>query len=186
MDFVHDGHPGRRVRLAYCLNVHPADDLEGVLDGLATITRPLRERLAPGRPFGVGMYLPAAVAAPLAAGGAPLERLRAALDGDGLVPFTFNAFPYGGFHERGLKRSVFRPRWDEPERVAFTDAVAAVAVGQAGVRAAFARGDAVRQAAARRRAACVRVVVALAVRVDAGGAAGAPSAPGDAAGVRRT
>ena len=31
MRFVHADHAGRSVRLAYCLNLHPADDLEGAL-----------------------------------------------------------------------------------------------------------------------------------------------------------
>ncbi|MHC4895131.1 MAG: metabolite traffic protein EboE [Planctomycetota bacterium] len=133
MDFVHADRPGRRVRLAYCLNVHPSDDVDGVLDGLERITAPLRERIAPGAPFGVGMYLPAAVAEPMAGPGrVGLDRLRGALGHHGLVPFTFNAFPHGGFLERGLKRGVFRPRWDESARVDFTRAVASLACELAG------------------------------------------------------
>ena len=49
MRFTSPAHPGRAVRLAYCLNLHPADTLEGLLEGLRAITLPLRERRAPGR-----------------------------------------------------------------------------------------------------------------------------------------
>jgi hypothetical protein len=117
------------VRLAYCLNLHAADDLDGTLAGLRSITLPLRDRLAGGRPFGVGVYLPAAVAGFLAApeGAGALEGLAAFLADEGLDPFTFNAFPFGRFHAPGLKRGVFRPTWAEPEREAFTRAVAGVA-----------------------------------------------------------
>jgi sugar phosphate isomerase/epimerase len=127
MDFVHPELPGRRVRLAYCLNVHPADSLTGVLEGIESITVPLRRRLAEGRPFGVGVYLPASVASELEGDAARRARLAGVLDEHGLVPFTFNAFPHGGFHREGLKQGVFRPRWDEQERVDFTLAVARVA-----------------------------------------------------------
>jgi sugar phosphate isomerase/epimerase len=115
--------------LAYCLNLHAAADFEATLAGLRAITLPLRDRLADGRPFGVGVYLPAAVAGLLAspAGERDLDELAAFLAAEGLDPFTFNAFPHGRFHEPGLKRGVFRPAWDEPEREAFTRAVALVA-----------------------------------------------------------
>ncbi|MBW2275830.1 MAG: hypothetical protein JRG96_21425, partial [Deltaproteobacteria bacterium] len=132
MLFEHPGHPGRGVRLAYCMNLHPASDLEGVLEGMRTITLPLAERLGAERlseGFGVGMYLPADVALALTVdeGAEDLARLVEFLQEHRLDAFTFNAFPYGGFHEAGLKESVFRPTWKSPERVAFTLAVARIA-----------------------------------------------------------
>ena len=44
-----------------------------------------------------------------------------------LDPFTYNAFPYGGFHRPGLKQAVFRPTWAAAERLAFTISVAQIA-----------------------------------------------------------
>ncbi|QDU68066.1 metabolite traffic protein EboE [Engelhardtia mirabilis] len=131
MRFVHPRFPGRAVKLAYCLNVHPAKDLDGVIAGVREVTLPLRERLGAGGPFGVGLYLPASVALPLAAENGAADRARLAevlADGD-LDPFTFNAFPYGDFHAEGLKQGVFRPRWDEAERAAYTVGVARIAAG---------------------------------------------------------
>jgi len=129
MLWTHDEHPGRRVRLAYCLNLHAAEDLDGILDGIRRITLPLRERLAPRGAFGVGLYLPAAVARELAsdAGAEGLCELTRVVDGGGLDPFTFNAFPYGGFHRAGLKERVYAPTWLEPGRLEFTRDVARVA-----------------------------------------------------------
>ena len=129
MRFHHSAHPGRSVRLAYCMNLHPGETLEEVREGIRSITVPLRDRLAGGGLFGVGVYLPAAVAEPLAAQGGrgDLERFSAFLLGEGLDPFTFNAFPHGGFHGLGLKAGVYAPDWRDPGRVAFTRAVAAVA-----------------------------------------------------------
>ncbi len=113
------------------MNLHAADDLRGVCAGIESIAVPLRARIAPGAPFGVGAYLPAAVAHELdrSDGGRSFARFLAER---GLDPFTWNAFPYGGFHRRGLKRGVFRPAWWEPERAAFTLAVARVAAACAG------------------------------------------------------
>ncbi|TDJ68984.1 MAG: hypothetical protein E2O39_12355 [Planctomycetota bacterium] len=132
MHWTHDAHPGRGVRLAYCLNLHAADDLDGTIAGMRAVTLPLRDRLAQGRPFGVGVYLPDPVARELATPERPrpgpaLERLARFFADEGLAPFTFNAFPYGGFHREGLKESVYRPTWLEADRVRFTCAVAQAA-----------------------------------------------------------
>lgn len=130
MDWIHAGHPGRRVRLAYCLNLHASDDLGGTIEGMRRITLPLAERLAGGAPFGVGLYLPAAVATALAAPD-QLATLGDFLVEHQLDPFTYNAFPFTGFHEDGLKEDVFRPTWTEESRVEFTLAVANVATALA-------------------------------------------------------
>jgi len=127
--FEHPDHPGQSVHLAYCLNLHAASDLDGTLRGIREITLPLRDRLRSTGCFGVGLYLPAEVALGLAApgGAAELERLAGELEQEGLDPFTHNAFPYGGFHEDGLKRAVFAPAWFDPARLEFTLAVARIA-----------------------------------------------------------
>jgi hypothetical protein len=35
--------------------------------------------------------------------------------------FTFNGFPYGGFHRQVVKDEVHQPDWTTPERLAYTD-----------------------------------------------------------------
>ncbi len=125
---------GRRLRLAYCLNLHPAEDLAGVRAGLERITHPLRQRLGVAEAFGVGPWLPAEVARELAEDRGALERFAGELADGGLDAFTFNAFPFGGFHREGLKRDVFRPTWLEPERLRFTCHVADVAAACARAR----------------------------------------------------
>jgi len=126
----HPDHARARVRLGYCLNLHPAEDLDALLGGMTAITLPLKARLASeGERFGVGLYLPARLASRLASdeGARELERLERFLEAHALDPFTFNAFPAGGFHEAGLKAAVFRPTWVEEERLRFTLDVATVA-----------------------------------------------------------
>ncbi len=128
--------PGRRVRVGYCLNVHPAETLEELERGLATLTAPLRERLAPDAPFGVGMYFAAPVAFALERDAGARAALRDRLERGGFDPFTANAFPFGGFHADGLKRGVFAPTWMDDERLAFTLAVARVLADLQGDRPA--------------------------------------------------
>ncbi len=129
MIFRHAEHEGRAVRLAYCLNMHPSSDLAQTLEGLRTITLPLRDRLGAGRRFGVGLYLCAPFARSLDSGRGEgdLAELAGFLARHRLDPFTFNAFPYSRFHEDGVKERVFSPTWREPERLEFTLAVARIA-----------------------------------------------------------
>ena len=130
----HADRPGKAVRLAYCANVHPSESFGAVLAGLESVTLPLRERLAPGQPFGIGMYLPGAVAMQLAEGNNNRDRdyLADFLADQGLDPFTWNAFPFGGFHGEALKEAVFLPAWSDPERVLYTAACANLATLFAG------------------------------------------------------
>ncbi|MBB5939746.1 metabolite traffic protein EboE [Streptomyces zagrosensis] len=113
-------HPdGTTVHLAYCTNVHPAEDLDGILRQLATYAAPVRERL--GAPvLGVGLWLPYQVVGELTHDAAALDRLRDALSAHGLEVVTLNGFPYGGFHQQVVKRAVYIPDWSHPARLAYT------------------------------------------------------------------
>jgi hypothetical protein len=129
MLWKHPDHEQREVRLAYCLNLHAAESFEEMLEGMQAVTLPLKKRLAEGRLFGVGMYLAAPLARHLARGeGAEdLARLTSFLREHQLDPFTFNAFPQGGFHAESLKERVFEPTWKEDHRVDYTLDVARIA-----------------------------------------------------------
>jgi sugar phosphate isomerase/epimerase len=120
--------PRGKVRLAYCTNVHQGETLEEVEASLARHAARVRERVAPGRALGVGLWLAAPVARELARDAGLARRLRDRLAALGLVAFTANAFPYGGFHGERVKGAVYRPAWDEEARVAYTlDAARALA-----------------------------------------------------------
>lgn len=113
-------HPdGGLVHLAYCTNVHPAEDFDGVLAQLARFALPVRERL--GVPvLGVGLWLSADLAAALAHDPGSLGRLRVALAELGLEVVTFNGFPYRGFHDPVVKHAVYLPDWTHPDRLTYT------------------------------------------------------------------
>lgn len=119
-------HPdGSTVHLAYCSNVHAAEDLDGIVAQLARFAGPVRERLASER-LGIGLWLAAPVAHQLAVDPAAVCRLGAALDAHAVEVVTLNGFPYQAFHAPVVKRAVYVPDWREPERAAYTTALAFV------------------------------------------------------------
>ncbi|MER6663067.1 metabolite traffic protein EboE [Amycolatopsis japonica] len=105
--------------ISYCTNVHPAEDVDGIVTQLERYALPVRERLGADR-LGVGLWLSAPVARGLAEDAEARKRFRAELDARGLSVYTLNAFPYGGFHDDVVKHAVYRPEWTHPDRVAYT------------------------------------------------------------------
>ncbi|KJK56547.1 metabolite traffic protein EboE [Saccharothrix sp. ST-888] len=115
-------------RLCYSTNVHPAEDLPGILRQLDGFAAPIRERTGFDR-LGLGLWLAAGTAAELAADPALLRQLRGELAARGLAALTLNAFPYGGFHQPVVKHAVYRPDWTEPARARYTADCATVLAG---------------------------------------------------------
>ncbi|MGK5674408.1 metabolite traffic protein EboE [Micromonospora sp. URMC 106] len=110
---------GDTVHLGYCTNVHPADDLAGVLRQLDTYAVPVREGLGADL-LGLGLWLAAPVAAALAADPGTRRRLRAELTARGLEVVTLNGFPYAAFQAPVVKGDVYHPDWTTGERLAYT------------------------------------------------------------------
>lgn len=107
------------MHLAYSTNVHPAEDLPGILSQLDTYSVPVRRRL--GRDvLGLGLWLAAPVASALADDAALRQRLRRELDARGLEVVTLNGFPYEAFHAPVVKHAVYRPDWTQRERLQYT------------------------------------------------------------------
>ncbi|MBP2708436.1 metabolite traffic protein EboE [Microbispora sp. RL4-1S] len=110
---------GRVLHLSYCTNVHPAEDLGGIIGQLDEFAVPIRERLdAPV--LGLGLWLAAPVAAGLAADPAGRLRLRRELDARGLEVVTLNGFPYRSFQRPVVKHAVYHPDWTTRERLTYT------------------------------------------------------------------
>ncbi|MCX5337375.1 metabolite traffic protein EboE [Streptomyces sp. NBC_00140] len=123
------GHPdGTTVHLAYCSNVHQAEDLDGVVDQLAAYAEPVRETLGADL-LGIGLWLARDVVTELSAAPDAVRRLRAELTARGLETVTLNAFPYGGFHREVVKKDVYLPDWADPARLRYTVDCARVLAG---------------------------------------------------------
>lgn len=109
--------------LTYCTNIHAGEPLDEVMDSLARHLPEIKARVAPGRPFGVGLRLGYAAASGLRAPGA-MAQLKRFLEAGGYYVFTINGFPYGAFHGRAVKQDAYKPDWSDPNRLAYTDGLA--------------------------------------------------------------
>ncbi|MEU1345095.1 metabolite traffic protein EboE [Streptomyces sp. NPDC005827] len=107
------------VHLAYCSNVHQAEDLDGVVAQLAAYAEPVRARLGADR-LGIGLWLARGVVTELVADAGALTRLRDELRARGLETVTLNAFPYAGFHREVVKKDVYLPDWADDARLRYT------------------------------------------------------------------
>ncbi|MFC7532969.1 metabolite traffic protein EboE [Actinoplanes sp. GCM10030250] len=107
------------MHLSYCTNVHPAEDLAGIIAQLDTYALPIRRRLDTGV-LGLGLWLAAPVAAELAASAGLRRRLRRELDVRGLEVVTLNGFPYESFQAPVVKHAVYFPDWTSPQRLEYT------------------------------------------------------------------
>ncbi|MCI0688586.1 MAG: metabolite traffic protein EboE [Sporichthyaceae bacterium] len=110
---------GTTIHLAYCTNVHPAEELPGILEQLDRFAVPVRDRLA-ADVLGLGLWLAAPVAAELAADPAARRRLRDELGQRRLEVVTFNGFPYQAFHAPVVKHAVYHPDWAAADRLRYT------------------------------------------------------------------
>ncbi|MFY1672541.1 metabolite traffic protein EboE [Plantactinospora sp. WMMB334] len=118
---------GQLVHLSYCTNVHPAEDLAGVVAQLDTYAVRIRERLD-ADVLGLGLWLAAPVAAGLAADPQTRRRFRAELTARGLEVVTLNGFPYQAFQAPVVKKAVYQPDWTTRDRLVYTLNLATVLV----------------------------------------------------------
>lgn len=113
-------HPdGTTVHLAYCTNVHPAEDLDGVIETLDRYALPIRKRLGADR-LSLGLWLARDAASALLDDERALARLRAELAARELEVVTLNGFPYQGFGRAVVKHAVYRPNWSQDARLRYT------------------------------------------------------------------
>ena len=107
------------LHLTYCLNVHPGEEWTDNLAAIQTHTLAIRNRIAPGKPFGLGLRLSRLAAETLKQPGT-LAGFRNFMRNEGLYAFTINGFPYGAFHGKPVKTAVYQPDWSTRERLDYT------------------------------------------------------------------
>jgi hypothetical protein len=113
MKLIHGLH------LAYCTNIHRGETWPETFDSLKKYTLAVRDGVAAGKPYAIGLRLSQRAAQELSARSTLLEFQRW-LEQNGCYIFTINGFPYGKFHGMRVKENVYLPDWTSPERVAYT------------------------------------------------------------------
>ena len=119
--------PGGRpaLNIGYCTNIHAGETWDEVLANVDTHVRAVKARVAPDRPFGVGLRLSAAAARRLAEPGVLAASPRAPRRRTGSTVFTINGFPLRRLlGSATVKERVYRPDWLEDERLAYTNQLA--------------------------------------------------------------
>jgi len=109
--------------LTYCSNIHPGESWAEVRANIERYFPAVRDRVAPGEMFGIGLRLSARAARELNSGNA-LPEFREFLTRNRLYVFTINGFPYGTFHGARVKEEVYLPDWRDDERLRYTDELA--------------------------------------------------------------
>ncbi len=117
MNFLKNQH------ITYCLNVHPGETLDDIINSIKKFTLPVKNKICPTKPFGLGLRL-SYVAANELSNSEKLEEFKNFLAADNLYVFTINAFPYGEFHRKEIKENVYLPDWRYNERRDYTIMVA--------------------------------------------------------------
>ncbi len=105
--------------LTYCTNIHPGEEWSRVFANLKQYIPDLKARLAPDKPFGIGLRLADVATRELVQSNA-LADFRSWLTEKDLYVFTLNGFPYGGFHCQVVKDQVYAPDWSKQERLDYT------------------------------------------------------------------
>jgi hypothetical protein len=106
--------------LGYCTNVHRGRDWGETFESLKTYTLAVRERVAPGRPFAIGLRLGHEAATELAEK-RKLLQFKHWLENENCYIFSVNGFPYGRFHGVTVKENVYRPDWTSQDRIDYTN-----------------------------------------------------------------
>ena len=110
--------------LTYSTLVHPGDTWSEMWDSLNRYVPQVKARVSPHQSFGVSLRLSASSAQTLTGDRGERERLKEFLHSHDMYLYTVNAFPYGPFKNRVVKKDVYEPDWSTDLRSAYTMQVA--------------------------------------------------------------
>jgi sugar phosphate isomerase/epimerase len=108
------------LHLCYSTNIHRGENWEETFAALNQFTLAVREQVAPGKPYAIGLRLSDLASRELAQPPV-LKEFRHWLDARDCYIFTMNGFPFGRFHGARVKEQVYLPDWSAPERVEYTN-----------------------------------------------------------------
>lgn len=105
--------------LTYCTKIHPGCGWDELFGNLRALVPQLKARLAPARPFGLGLRLSNDESRELLAGDR-LAEFQEFLTRHRLYVFTLNGFPYGTLAGQPVKEGIFAPDWRTSQRLEYS------------------------------------------------------------------
>jgi hypothetical protein len=115
----------KRFHLGYSTNIHRGETWTEVFAALNQFTLAVRDRVCPGKPFGIGLRLSDQAASDLSQP-AELAKFLTWLREKNCYVYTVNAFPFGRFHGTRVKEQVYLPDWTSRQRLDYTRRVFAI------------------------------------------------------------
>lgn len=105
--------------LTYCTNIHPGESWDDTFANLKYHIPKVKQELAPESKMGIGLRL-SNIASQELIKVEKLAEFKLWLKTEGAYVFTFNGFPYGGFHRQVVKDQVHHPDWTTIDRKDYT------------------------------------------------------------------
>lgn len=105
--------------LTYCTNIHPGENWKEVFQQLQQNIPAIKNKIAPDRPFGIGLRLANQASLDLMESD-NLAAFQNWLQKHDCYVFTLNGFPYGQFHNKTVKDAVHLPDWTTGDRLDYT------------------------------------------------------------------
>ena len=106
--------------LAYCTNIHPAENWAETFAVLKADVLAVRDRVAKKEAFAIGLRLSSQAAFELLKEN-HLDFFEQWLKDENCYVFTINGFPYGAFHGTRVKENVYKPDWTQLTRLVYTE-----------------------------------------------------------------
>jgi len=108
------------LHLAYCTNIHRGESWEETFDALQKYALAVRDRVAHGQTYAIGLRLSDAASRQLS-DPVTLLAFQKWLERERCYVFTINGFPYGKFHGGRVKEQVYAPDWTRRQRLEYTN-----------------------------------------------------------------
>lgn len=105
--------------LTYCSNIHPGESWAATKANLEKYLPEIKSKVSGSAPLAIGLRLSNEASLDILKDD-QLPAFKRWLDESGLYIFTFNGFPYGGFHRQVVKDEVHTPDWTTADRKAYT------------------------------------------------------------------
>lgn len=105
--------------LTYCTNIHPGESWDETFSNLKKYIPQIKSEVSPDATFGIGLRLSDKASKSILEDD-NLSDFKSWLAENNCYVFTFNGFPFGGFHHQSVKDQVHHPDWTTNDRLDYT------------------------------------------------------------------